>query len=206
VLDLGDNAAAAVVLVFGIAAIVLLLVQAVLMLFRQVALVILAGVLPLAAARYWQVRSGQAAGHRCGGGRTTALILGDAKPDYTPLVRYVGGQVIRIGRGLDKSTRSTPAARRRAAADDRAAGQPAPVGGPLPAAVAADGAATLIREDRLSNAEEVVLGRAIDLRDDRQDAQPITRLRLTPVLARSTNVRGQARDDPHRSAGPPAAR
>ncbi len=50
VLDLGGNAAAAVVLVFGIVAIVLSLVQAVLMLFRQVALVILAGVLPLAAA------------------------------------------------------------------------------------------------------------------------------------------------------------
>ena len=50
VLDLGGNAASAVVLVFGIAAIILSLVQAVLLLFRQVALVILAGVLPLAAA------------------------------------------------------------------------------------------------------------------------------------------------------------
>ena len=50
VLVLGGNAAPAVVLIFGIAAIVLSLVQAVLMLFRQAALVILAGVLPLAAA------------------------------------------------------------------------------------------------------------------------------------------------------------
>src|ERR1700730_9295303 len=33
---------------------------------------------------------------------TRALILGDAKPDYTPLVGYLGGQVIRIGRGLDR--------------------------------------------------------------------------------------------------------
>jgi hypothetical protein len=33
---------------------------------------------------------------------TRALILGDAKPDYTPLVQHIGGQVIRIGRGLDK--------------------------------------------------------------------------------------------------------
>jgi hypothetical protein len=44
------GAAPAVVLIFGIVAIVLSLVQAVLMLFRQAALVILAGVLPLAAA------------------------------------------------------------------------------------------------------------------------------------------------------------
>ena len=50
VLVLGGTAAPAVVLIFGLAAIVLSLVQAALMLFRQAALVILAGVLPLAAA------------------------------------------------------------------------------------------------------------------------------------------------------------
>jgi hypothetical protein len=50
VLQLGGGAAAAVVLVFGLVAIVLSLIQAVLMLFRQAALLILAGVLPLAAA------------------------------------------------------------------------------------------------------------------------------------------------------------
>src|SRR5258707_470302 len=50
ILQLGGNAAPAVVLILGLVAIVLALVQAVLMLFRQVALVILAGVLPLAAA------------------------------------------------------------------------------------------------------------------------------------------------------------
>jgi hypothetical protein len=49
-LVLGGAAAPAVVLIFGMAAIVLSLAQAVLMLFRQAALVILAGVLPLAAA------------------------------------------------------------------------------------------------------------------------------------------------------------
>ena len=49
-LVLGGGAAPAVVLIFGMAAIVLSLAQAVLMLFRQAALVILAGVLPLAAA------------------------------------------------------------------------------------------------------------------------------------------------------------
>jgi hypothetical protein len=49
-LQLGGAAAPAVVLVFGLLAIVLSLVQAILMLLRQAALLILAGVLPLAAA------------------------------------------------------------------------------------------------------------------------------------------------------------
>jgi hypothetical protein len=49
-LTLGGGAAPAVVLVFGVIAIVLSMVQAVLMLFRQAALIVLAGVLPLAAA------------------------------------------------------------------------------------------------------------------------------------------------------------
>ena len=33
---------------------------------------------------------------------TTVLILGDTKPDYDRVTRYLGGQVIRIGRGLDR--------------------------------------------------------------------------------------------------------
>jgi hypothetical protein len=33
---------------------------------------------------------------------TRVFVLGDTKPDYTPLIRYLGGQVIRIGRGLDR--------------------------------------------------------------------------------------------------------
>src|ERR1039457_16791 len=49
-LTLGGSAAPAVALIFGTIAIVLSIVQAVLMLFRQAALIILAGVLPLAAA------------------------------------------------------------------------------------------------------------------------------------------------------------
>ena len=48
--DLGGGAAPAVVLIFGVIAIIFALVQAVLMLFRQAALIILAGALPLAAA------------------------------------------------------------------------------------------------------------------------------------------------------------
>ena len=33
---------------------------------------------------------------------TTAIILGDTKPDYTLLTGHLGGQVIRIGRGMDR--------------------------------------------------------------------------------------------------------
>ena len=33
---------------------------------------------------------------------TRAIILGDTKPDYTLLTEHLGGQVIRIGRGLDR--------------------------------------------------------------------------------------------------------
>jgi hypothetical protein len=49
-LTLGSSAAPAVVLIFGVIAIIFSIVQAVLMLFREAALIILAGVVPLAAA------------------------------------------------------------------------------------------------------------------------------------------------------------
>jgi len=99
---------------------------------------------------------------------TRVLVLGDAKPDYTPLITYLGGQVIRVGRGLDKINPLDS--------------------GPLGAALrqltgpAAQqlrwevrsrrltllmALATLIRAEPITNAEEVVLGRAIDLLDER---------------------------------------
>ena len=103
---------------------------------------------------------------------TRILVLGDPKPDYTPLVRHLGGQVIRIGRGLDKINPLDA--------------------GPLGAALAQMtgpaaqqlrwevrsrrltllmALATLIRAERITNAEEVVLGRAIDLLDERRRGQ-----------------------------------
>jgi hypothetical protein len=99
---------------------------------------------------------------------TTVLILGDTKPDYTPLVQHVGGQVIRIGRGLGRINPLDT--------------------GPLGAAVARMtgpqaeqlrweirsrrlalllALATLVRGGPVSNAEEVILGRAVDLLDTR---------------------------------------
>ncbi|RMI43981.1 hypothetical protein EBO15_14580 [Actinomadura harenae] len=100
---------------------------------------------------------------------TTPIVLGDTKPDYTMLVDHLGGQVIRIGRGLDRINPLDA--------------------GPL-AAVTGSGSdtlrwevrsrrlslllalATLVRESRITNAEEVVLGRALDLLDDRLDTEP----------------------------------
>ncbi len=98
----------------------------------------------------------------------TALILGDTKPDYTRLTEHLDGQVIRIGRGLD---RINPL-------------DAGPLGDVLtrPPAAEADtlrrevrsrrlsllmALCTLVRAAPIGNAEEVVLGRAIDLLDDR---------------------------------------
>ncbi|HTT52862.1 MAG TPA: hypothetical protein VMH35_15820 [Streptosporangiaceae bacterium] len=100
------------------------------------------------------------------------LILGDTKPDYARLAGYLGGQVIRIGRGLDRinpldagplgtalrAMSGPDATRLRAEVRSRR----------LSLLLAL---ATLIREARISNAEEVILGRAIDLLDERAGGQ-----------------------------------
>jgi hypothetical protein len=99
---------------------------------------------------------------------TRVLILGDTKPDYSGLTRYLGGQVIRIGRGLDRinpldSGPLGTALRQLHGAD----------AGALRREVRARRLAllmalcTLFRGTRLSNAEEVILGRAVDLLDAR---------------------------------------
>jgi hypothetical protein len=102
------------------------------------------------------------------------LFLGDAKPDYTPLVRSAGGQVIRIGRGLD---RINPL-------------DAGPLGAVLPhlPSTAADrlrhevrgrrlaatlALCTLVRTDApISNAEETILAAALDLLTDRSPGSP----------------------------------
>ena len=98
----------------------------------------------------------------------TVLVLGDPRPDYTMLAECLGGQVIRVGRGMD---RLNPL-------------DAGPLGTVLPRLPAADAArlraevrarrlsllmalCTLIRGAPLGNAEEVILGRAIDLLDER---------------------------------------
>ena len=114
---------------------------------------------------------------------TRVLVLGDTKPDYTMLIEHLGGQVIRIGRGLDRinplDAGPLGAALARMTGPDAAR---AALGGPLPAAVAADGPVHPgPRERRLGNAEEVILGRAIDLLDER--ARPAAQPAVPDVLA-----------------------
>ena len=107
---------------------------------------------------------------------TRAIILGDTKPDYTLLTEHLGGQVIRVGRGLD---RINPL-------------DSGPLGQALQQMSGADAQAlrwevrsrrlslllalcSLIREARITNAEEVVLGRAVDLLAARNPVGPAHR-------------------------------
>lgn len=130
---------------------------------------------------------------------STALILGDTKPDYTMLVEHVGGQVIRVGRGLDRINPLDA--------------------GPLGAAVRTQRGAeaertrwelrgrrlsllmalcTLIREAPVSNAEEVILGRPIDLLDERLTAPTVPDV-LAVLEEGPEALRSAARtDDPER--------
>ena len=103
---------------------------------------------------------------------STAIILGDTKPDYTMLVEHFGGQVIRIGRGLDKinplDTGPLGAAVRRLAGPQAATLRWEVRSRRLSLLMAL---ATLVRGAAITNAEEVILGRAIDLLDDRLAGQ-----------------------------------
>ncbi|KOX13705.1 hypothetical protein ADL05_18575 [Nocardiopsis sp. NRRL B-16309] len=120
---------------------------------------------------------------------TRALILGDSKPDYTDLVDFLGGQVIRVGRGLD---RINPL-------------DAGPLGRALKRMEGPDAEklrwevrsrrlslllalCTLVRESPLTNAEEVLLGRAIDLLDARSDESE-------PTVPDVLRVIGEAPDD-----------
>jgi hypothetical protein len=98
----------------------------------------------------------------------TALILGDTKPDYTMLTTHLDGQVIRIGRGLDRINPLDAGPLGQALA--RMSGEAAETlrwevrSRRLSLLMAL---CTLVREARIGNAEEVILGRAIDLLDAR---------------------------------------
>src|SRR5580692_5824464 len=113
---------------------------------------------------------------------TVALILGDTKPDYAMLTRHLDGQVIRIGRGLDRinplDAGPLGQALRRMTGPDADALRWEVRSRRLSLLMAL---CTLVREARISNAEEVVLGRAIDLLDER--LAPAREPTVTDVLA-----------------------
>jgi hypothetical protein len=129
---------------------------------------------------------------------TKALILGDTKPDYTPLASHLGGQIIRIGRGLDKINPLDAGPLGTALRQ---------MNGPAAAQLRWEvrsrrlsllmALATLIREARLSNAEEVVLGRAVDLLDERGTSgrQPTVTDVLNIIETGPDTLRSAARAD-----------
>jgi hypothetical protein len=97
------------------------------------------------------------------------LFLGDAKPDYTAVVRSAGGQVIRIGRGLDRinpldaGPLGAALARLNGPAAERLRLEVR--GRRLNATLAL---CALVRTDGpMGNAEETVIGAAVDLLGER---------------------------------------
>jgi hypothetical protein len=112
---------------------------------------------------------------------TRAIILGDTKPDYTMLTEHLGGQVIRIGRGLDRinplDAGPLGAALRRMPGLDAQALRWEVRSRRLSLLMAL---CALVRESRITNVEEVILGRAIDLLDERN--QPGGQPTVTDVL------------------------
>ena len=103
---------------------------------------------------------------------TRALILGDSKPDYTDLTEYLGGQVIKIGRGLDRINPldSGPLGRalKRMSGPDAEKLRWEVRSRRLSLLLAL---CTLVRESPVSNVEEVLLGRAMDLLDQRLEGE-----------------------------------
>ncbi|WP_250285438.1 hypothetical protein [Frankia sp. CiP1_Cm_nod2] len=104
---------------------------------------------------------------------TRTLILGDTKPDYTRHVEALGGQVIRVGRGLDRinplDAGPLGQAWDRLPAEQAAALRWEVRGRRLSLLLAL---ASLVRGSRIGNAEEVILGRAVDLLADRHRGRP----------------------------------
>jgi hypothetical protein len=127
---------------------------------------------------------------------TRVLILGDTKPDYTRLTQFLGGQVIRAGRGLDRINPLD--AGPLGAALHQLTGPPA---GRLRAEVRGRrlslllALVTLVRGGPVGNAEEVVLGRAVDLLDERNQgqAEPTIPAVLTVIEQGPDTLRAAAR-------------
>ena len=124
-------------------------------------------------------------------------MLGDTKPDYSMLVEHLGGQVIRVGRGLDKinplDAGPLGEALRRMSGPDAQALRWEVRSRRLSLLMAL---CTLIRGAPITNAEEVILGRAIDLLDDRLiSAQPAVTDVLAVIEQGPDTLRAAARTD-----------
>jgi len=128
---------------------------------------------------------------------TRVLVLGDTKPDYSMLVEHLGGQVIRVGRGMDRinplDSGPLGAALRQMSGPDAQALLWEVRSRRLSLLMAL---CTLIRGAPITNAEEVILGRAIDLLDDRlTSAQPAVTDVLAVIEQGPDTLRAAARTD-----------
>jgi len=112
------------------------------------------------------------------------IVLGDLKPDYTSVVARLGGQVIRVGRGMDRinpldtgplgqaAARLSGTAAEQLRAESR--------GRRLNALMAL---LALVRRSPVTNGEECVLGAVIDLLDEHSAASGTTQPTVPDVLS-----------------------
>ena len=125
---------------------------------------------------------------------TSTLILGDTKPDYTRLVEHLGGQVIRVGRGMDRlnpldsGPLGTVLQKMRG---DQARQLRLEVRGRRMSLLLA--LCALVRGHAITNTEEVVIGRAIDVLSERLDHDPTVPDVLRLIEQGSDELRHAAR-------------
>ncbi|GIJ42398.1 hypothetical protein [Micromonospora andamanensis] len=103
------------------------------------------------------------------------LILGDTKPDYSRVVQHLDGQVIRVGRGLDRinplDAGPLGTVLSRMSGPDADQLRLEVRGRRLTLLIAL---CTLVRDGgQVSNTEEVVLGRVVDLLAERRTGDPV---------------------------------
>ncbi|MEV2240128.1 hypothetical protein [Micromonospora sp. NPDC049891] len=106
---------------------------------------------------------------------TQILILGDTKPDYSRVVQHLDGQVIRVGRGLDRinplDAGPLGTVLSRMSGPDADQLRLEVRGRRLTLLIAL---CTLVRDGgQVSNTEEVVLGRVVDLLAERRTGDPV---------------------------------
>jgi hypothetical protein len=131
----------------------------------------------------------------CGYG-VTGLVLGDTKPDYTRLVEHLGGQVITVGRGLDRinpldaGPLHTALGRLSGAEADRLRLE---IRGRRLSLLLA--LCTLVRGGPVSTPEQVILAAAIDLIGERRPGDPTVPDVLAMLEQAPDQLRAAARAD-----------
>jgi hypothetical protein len=130
-----------------------------------------------------------------------AVILGDIKPEYSPLIEALGGQVIRVGRGLGRINPLDSGAWGSVIAQLDAAGLvearnsvTAELRGRRLNVLTA--LCALVRDTAVSNAEELMLGAAIDTLTGRGVTDPTIPDVLSMIRDGATDLIERAEMDP----------